>query len=201
MVPIYDTDVAEDRYSKTQWNSYELWEKVEVRLRRRKYLWIAATAVVFIALSAVPIVVDRWPKWQALSAVRSLAQEINRLKRDASVERVAYRVRFSGEGGLAYSVERASSCSSVDVTSVRSGVLPLPAAGFALMTREQGGTFGVLGLVESLCYDFLAGSDAVLRGESVVGFGVLPVNDLTDARIDRLAILTAAGPSAEIGFE
>ena len=34
MVPIYESDVAEERWSKSEWNHYELWEKVEQRVRR-----------------------------------------------------------------------------------------------------------------------------------------------------------------------
>jgi hypothetical protein len=30
---------------------------------------------------------------------------------------------------------------------------------------------------------------------------VIPVNDLTDKRMDRLAVLVVSGPSAEISFE
>jgi hypothetical protein len=61
-------------------------------------------------------------------------------------------------------------------------------------------------LAESFCYDFLAGSDATLRNEPVMGFAVGPVTDLTresaaDRRLDRVAVVLLTGPSAEVSFE
>ena len=50
MVPIHDTDVAEERWSQAEWENYELWEKVELKLKRKKQLWILATFLVFLAL-------------------------------------------------------------------------------------------------------------------------------------------------------
>jgi hypothetical protein len=200
MAPIYDTDVAEERYRKSRWNHYELWEKVEVRLRRRRRLWIGATIGLFLALSAVPIVADRWPKWVGLVAARRLGQEINLLKREASLAHVALRIRFEGAGSTRFVIEKAPSCSSSSAEFLRSGSLEL-SAGHVLLDRAQGGSLGVEGLVEAFCYDFLAGSDAVLRGEEVIGFGIVPASDLTAGRSDRLSVLTLTGPSAEVAFE
>jgi hypothetical protein len=203
MAPIYDTDLADERFAKDEWNRYELWEKVEVRLRRRKRLWVGATCLVFLCLSSVPIVMDRLPKWRALAASRRLGQEINRIKREASREHAAFRIRFAGQGSLEYAVERASSCSDQSPRVERRGSLIMgsTASGFALLTPEQGSSLGVQGFSDSICYDYLAGSDAILRDRPLVGFGIAPVNDLAEGRSDRLAILLASGPSAEISFE
>lgn len=203
MAPIYDSDIAEQRYSKAEWNHYELWEKVEVRIRRHKYLWIAGTAVVFIILSSIPIIVDQRPKWISLSATRQLAQELNWLKRDASLSRAAYRLRFAGDGKLTFVVEKAESCFSPSGTAIREGaLLPEQHAGqFALMNRVQGEAAGVPGLTEAFCYDSLAGSEPAVRGEKASGFAVIPSEDLTNRRFDRLSVLVISGPSAEPSFE
>jgi hypothetical protein len=203
MAPIYESDIAEERWSKEEWKNYELWEKVEVRLRKRKWGWIAGTIALFLVLSSVPIVMDQAPKWGALVGVRQLAQEVNRLKRDASIDHVAYRLRFSDPAHLSYVIERSSSCSDPVHTVVRTGSLMAGrwAHGYAVMTRSIGQGLGVPGLVESFCYDYLAGSDAVLAGSPTVGFGISPVKDLAEARMDRVAILLLSGPSAEISFE
>lgn len=50
MVPIYDSDVAEERWSKAEWRNYELWEKLEQRQIRKKRLWIMATILVFLMI-------------------------------------------------------------------------------------------------------------------------------------------------------
>jgi hypothetical protein len=205
MAPIYDTDLADERFAKDEWNRFELWEKIEIRLRRRKRLWIGATAVAFVALSSVPIVMDRTPKWQALSATRRLAEEINGIKREANAAHAAIRIRFAGGGSLSYVVEKLPSCSAAagPAVALRSGALlePEKARGLRLLDRAKGTELGIGGFAESICYDYLAGSDVTLRGEPFAGFGIMPVNDLAEKRVDRLAILLATGPSADISFE
>lgn len=203
MAPIYDSDLAEERFAKEGWNQYELWEKVEVRLRRRKRLWVLGAAAVFVCLSSIPIAMDRAPKWSAVAASRRLANEINRIKLDAIRSHAAYRIRFASPGSLDYVVERAQSCSDASPKPERAGSLAAPgsAGAFSLLTAADGARLGLQGLTDSICYDYLAGSDATLRGEPMVGFGIMSVNDLTEGRADRLAILIASGPSAEISFE
>jgi hypothetical protein len=203
MAPIYDTDVAKQRWEQGEWDHYELWEKVEHRLRRYRRIWIGSTVAVFIALSSVPIIMDRSWKWASLGASRHLAQEINRLKKEAGIDHAAYRIRFKGDGSLAYQIEKANSCSDPHTTVVRSGSL-VPEeklAGFTLLNHAHGQGASLPGLVEDLCYDYLSGSDTVLRGDAVAGFGIVPAKDLAEQRMDRLAILLVNGPSAEISFE
>ncbi len=203
MAPIYDTDVAEERYSQSEWKHYELWEKVEHRIRRRKWLWIAVTCVLFLLLSSVPVIMERSPRWTSLSAVRVLAQELSRLKREAGSSQHSYRIRFTDSRSLAYVVEKAESCASGSWQAVRAGSLLSGASrgGYQLMDAETGRLLGIPGLIESFCYDYLAGSSLVLNGRTLSGFAVTPVNDLTEKRTDRMALLLLKGPSAEISFE
>src|SRR5437868_6887859 len=110
MVPVHDTDIAAERWSKAEWQHYELWEKIEIRLRRRKWLWITATVSVFMGLSSIPIVLDRSPKWLTLRLSRKLAQEINWMKREAGIEQRAFRLRFVSGTTLSYVVETSAHC-------------------------------------------------------------------------------------------
>lgn len=203
MAPVYDTDLAQERWSREEWRDFELWEKIEIRLRRRKNLWIAATAILFLVLSAVPTVMLRWEKWMSLSAARQLATEIGRMKKDASLQHVAYRLSFRSTGALTYVIEKAASCSSPEAQPVREGVLLSPKFRdqYALLTPEQGAGHGLPGLVTSFCYDSLSGSSALLSGASLVGFGFISVKDLTENRMDRVSLLLLNGPSAEISFD
>jgi hypothetical protein len=206
MVPIHDTDVAEERWSKGGWENYELWEKVELRLRRHKRFWIAGTVLVFLVLSAVPIVMDRWPKWASRTLARQLALEINRIKKDASVTRSAYRLVFSGTENLAFSVFKLTSCLVPHAASgevIRSGVLfgGRWDGGFALLSSSQGQGLGIPGLIHEFCYDPFQGSSAEMHAISTVGFGIIPVKDLTEKRVDRLTVLLLSGPSADISFD
>jgi hypothetical protein len=213
MVPIYDSDIAEERWSEAEWSHYELWERVEQRIRKHNRIWIGATVVVFLLLSSVPIVIEQRPKWQSLSAVRRLGQEINQIKRESALSREAYRIRFEGGGSLSYVVEVGSHCSSGGGNQANSEVAPVfrplrtgsllksDVASFALLAREQGNQLNVPGLLESFCYDPLTGSSTSAGGESIAGFAVAPVNDLATGRIDRLSVILLSGPSVDISFE
>lgn len=203
MVPIHETDLAEERWSKAGWENYELWEKVELRLKRKKRLWIFATLLTFIILSAVPIVMDRWSKWVALSLARHLAQEVNWLKREASTNHTAFRLKFITHGKLNYVIEKVQNCFAPQGEIVRAGSLVTRSIfeGYTWVNPEEGTQLGVPGLVNEFCYDDLAGSGAVLKGESVVGFGVMSVKDLAEKKVDHLSILLLSGPSAEISFD
>jgi hypothetical protein len=198
MVPIYDSDLAEDRWSKAEWNHYELWEKVEQRARRKDRLWIAATAVVFLLLSSVPILIDQKPKWETLSALRNLGQQLNWIKRQASIHRDAFRIRFAGDGSSNYRIEELKDCSQNSGPLIREG--SLRSSEYVFLTRARGESLGIPGILQEFCYDGFTGSAVYKQGESVAGFGMLPVIDL-HSRMDRLSLLLVTGPSGEISFE
>jgi hypothetical protein len=203
MVPIHDTDLAEERWSKAEWENYELWEKIELRLKRQKRLWIVATGIAFVALSAVPIVMDRWPKWTTRSLSRQLAQVINQVKREAISNRSAFRIRFVGDGNIDYVVEKLSSCTAAEGEKVRASSLGegVKSSQYTWVSPNRGSELQVPGLVTDFCYDYLVGNGAILQGNPVVGFGIIPVNDLTEKRLDRLSLLLLSGSSAEISFD
>lgn len=201
MAPVYDTDIAEKRWEDSRWDQYELWERVEQKLRRKKQAWVAGTAVLFLVLSSIPIVLERWPKWVGLTAARRLAQEINRVKRDAIVDRAAYRVRFLEPGSTRFVVERLKSCSDAQGETLREGALLPGGSDYTWVGEEEGARLGLPGLVHAFCFDYLAGSDLTLKGRAAAGFAVASVKDLAESKTERMAILLATGASAEISFE
>jgi hypothetical protein len=202
MVPIHDTDLAEERFNQAEWDNYELWEKVEVRLRRRKWVWICGVALLFFALSSVPTLLERAPKWRAMSATRRLAEKVGWLKRQAAIEHRAYRIRFMEADGAEYVIEKSPHCNELAWAFVASGSLIAPrfAEGYRVLSPEQGQKLGVPGLLQSICYDALngAGVDPV---SGVSGIGVIPVKDLAEGRSDRLSILFIGGASANLSFD
>jgi len=208
MPPIHDTDIAAERWSQGEWDNYELWEKIEIRLRRRKYLWIAAAALVFLFVSAIPIVLDRSPKWSALRASRELAQVINQMKREAGMTRKAYVIHFQ-EGTLNYQVNRVSSCSqATDSVLAFQGTLlkPEQTAAYKILNDSESKQFKIPGLVDHFCYDPFHGSEFSADPNTLYAFGVAPAADIsvktmTEPRLDRISILFLRGPSAEISFE
>ena len=203
MVPIHDSDVAEKRWDEAEWRHYELWEKIEVRPRKRKWWWITLAVVLFLALSSVPVLMERWPKWVTLTAAGRLSREIGRMKRDTNVDRASFRIRFKDGAKLIFTVERAGSCSDTDWLPVRTGALlgPEKLEHYAVVSTQQGGGLGIPGLMESFCYDYLAGSEALISGKGLTGFGIIPVKDLTEGRTGRMSIVLLNGQSAEISFE
>lgn len=203
MAPIHDTDVAEERWSKSEWENYELWEKVEIRLKRNKRFWIFVTLMVFLILSAIPIAIDRWPKWITRSISRHMASEINLIKREAGVNRAAYRLKMVGEGRLSYVIERLPNCSVPQGEVVRTGSLEKESfrGNYTWVSSTQAVELGVPGLTHEFCYDYLLGSDVASKSDAMVGMGFIPVKDLAEKRIDRLSILLFSGSSAEISFD
>ena len=203
MVPIHDTDLAEERWSQSEWQKYELWEQVEQRFRRYRRRWIFATVVVFLILSAVPIVLDQRPKWKTRFIARILAQELNQLKRQAGVDRVAYRFKLQNQASLDYVIEKMPNCAASHGEVVEAGSLVKESLKglYTWISPAQGQELGVPGLVNEFCYDYLSGSSATSKNEDVIGFGLIPANDLTEKRLDRLTVLLLTGPSAESSFD
>ena len=203
MVPIHDSDVGEQRWSNSEWENYELWEKVELRLKRRKRLWILATVIGVVFFSAIPTVMDRWPKWKTRSAARRLAQDIGKMKREASIERTSYRLQFVEGGRFEYFIEKVKDCKAAGGEQVRSSLANavVPGVEYALISSKMGQEFGIPGLIHSFCYSYLDGSVVSEYPDSIAGFGIISVKDLADKRLDRITLLILSGPSADVSFD
>lgn len=197
MAPQHDSDIAKKRWEEDEWRHYELWERLEIKQRHRKWLWIGVTIVLFFGLSAVPVVMEKWPKWRSVRATRELAQVLNQLKRKASVEQSALRLRFQSSRGLDYQIEKISDCKSNSAGQAYSSGHLLSEGEkdeFLILPPENGSSLELPGLVKEFCYDPIKENDEVL------GFAIIPVKDLANSRFDRYSLLILSGPSAEISF-
>ena len=199
MAPIYDSDLAEERWSKDEWRTYELWEQVENRIKVRKRIWILGAMALFLAISSVPLVIDQRPRWQSLSASRHLAQELNRIKSEASIQGRALRIRADASGHQML-VESSESCQGKEWSFLRVFRLTDDES-LRLISSNEGVQLGVNTLVTEFCYDPISGSQSGSLTERAVAFAIAPVKDLTIGRTDRVGILTLAGVSAESHFE
>jgi hypothetical protein len=203
MCPIHDTDSSEERWSKAEWEHYELWEKKEAKIRSQKRWIMLAGLFVFLVLSAIPIVVDRSSQWRALRALREMASHINRVKREAASHNQAMRVSVDLSEPLLLRVESGTDCKSPDFKEERRILLiPEDAKRDTLTWLEplRGQEIGIPGLLLSFCYDPLKGSSVTPGEDSLAGFAILPVKELTQTP-ERHAVLLLRGPSAEISFE
>jgi hypothetical protein len=221
MCPIHETDSPEERWSKAEWEHYELWEKREARLRRKKRWALLGGLLVFVGLSAIPIVIDRSPQWLALKATRELAEQVGRMKRQAGERKQALRVSIDPSEPLLLKVEWGQDCKSGKFELDR--MVRLLAEDprrdrLVWLDPGRGRELGITGLLQEFCYDPYAGSSQTPQMESVAGFVIVPAlgeslepdsigKDLpqTDKAltvdIERHAILLLRGPSAEISFE
>lgn len=204
MVPLHETDLAEERWSKVEWENYELWEKVELRLKRQRRLWILFTLLLFLVFSSIPIVMDRWPKWRTRAIARKLAQELNNLKREAGTRHAAHRLRFISEEKLDFIVEKVDSCDSKSAEFAWSGSLRDEKDSenqYYWLSPEKGQSLGIPGLMKQFCYDPLVGYELGKNEGEFTGFGFIAAKDLTENRQDRISILLLSGQSAEISFD
>jgi hypothetical protein len=210
MVPIHDTDVAEERWSKAEWEGYELWEKIEARLKKRRRLWIFSTAVVILVLSAIPLIYQKWEKWMTRSLARQLAVKLNQMKSDAGIQHVPFRLKLiEGKDSLDYVIEKLKTCSDPKGEVTENGTLAWAQiqSRYTWLTPEKGKLLEVPGLSSEVCYDPLLGiqtaavSDVKMTDQKVIGFGILPVKDLSNHEIDNLSIVLLTPPEGEVTFE
>lgn len=202
MAPTYEHDGAEERFKSSEWINYELWERIQVRIRKKKLLWIFLAFLLFILLSSIPIMIDRWPKWVSIRAARELASTLNQVKTLAAAEGKAARLRFlTGADGtlLDYVIEESTTCQSTQWKEHVKGQL-LSAkyrGGYTVLTPEQGLTLNIPRLITAFCYESI--SEPLIGPMS--GFAVTSVKDLTSLRVDRSSVVLLSGTYAEISFD
>ena len=202
MVPIHDTDLADERWKQGEWRHYEFWEEVETRLRHKKKMWIGVVVALFLLLLSYPVIKDRMPKWRALQMTRELARQIGFLRRMAVVERVPMRLRFTDTEQLKFVIEKVKNCQDPSSHIVQAGALADPSAfnSYRLLTPELGQRFGFNKLIDQYCFEPHSGgvTSPLTLGET--GFAVIPVKDLADGRSNRIAVLLLQGNQLEISF-
>ncbi|MBC7387115.1 MAG: hypothetical protein H7301_13260 [Cryobacterium sp.] len=205
MVPIHESDVAENRWNESEWRQFELWERIELRLKRKKNWTIFGVVVVFIAILSLPIFQDRMPKWRALKAMRILAVKANQMKVDAASLGVPLRLRIENSNeGPNFVVEKVMNCTTEGTASAKEWgrgpvfIHPSSAINYVALTEESAKELGLTRVSQSLCYD---PSSPLVGNEETRALGVLTVNDLAEKRLDRISFLNFSGLFAEIDFD
>lgn len=199
MVPIHESDVAENRWKDSEWNSYELWEAVELRERRRKLWMIGLSCFLGLFILALPIYKEKSPKWDGLQIARRLADRLLDVRRDASHAQKRFLVKVSQDNagriiGQVYSDEAGDVCAGSQVRELQP-VFTFPVVEDAqdtiqLITPDLAVGMGLSGVDNSICFDPLLESSGDLKT-----FAFIPVKDLTVGarhRISTLAVLDAA---------
>ncbi len=203
MVPVHESDVAENRWKDSEWSAYELWEKVEVKLRNRRKWIIALTVLIFLILSSIPLIQDRKEKWEGLSVMRKLAIGINETKVAASrLDHPLRMVLAQNEEGVFFRVFKVSDCQSVGEEIRQRRILDREESKeFKILDPQLGERLGIPGIVQQFCYHPIDGNFMLPASLPTQAFGIVPVKDLTDIRTDRISFVYLAGNSAEISFD
>ena len=202
MAPVQRTDVDSERFSSEEWKSYELWEKVENRERRKRTYWIAGASVLFLLLAAVPVVREYTPKWKTLAASRRLAIELSRVKRDVTLLHSPLKLRFTDTVRMVYVVEQVPSCGSTagmpEGVILREGKLGKEISETVLLPPSEGLKFGLENLVDEYCYEPVTGWKGVDKGDQ--GLAIFPVNDLAEGESSRASVVLLSGVGGEVSF-
>lgn len=205
MAPIYDTDIAQQRWAQTEWQNIELWEQVQRRERRKKLLWIGFAIFLFVSFSSITIIQERYWKWKSLRAVRQLAVEVLSMKRKVAQEKKAYLLELMPDAGLGYRIRAVDSCSSQKTKEPTEPVQFISMEEtqrlqLSFLPSEQAQRMGIERVMSTICYDPI---DGFYRSEkeNVFGMVVGPVKDLAEGRSDRLGTVIFEGDSAEISFD
>lgn len=205
MAPIYDTDLGQQRWEKTQWEQVELYEQIQKRERRKRFLWIALAVVLFLIASSILVFQDRYVKWKSMRAARVLATSLQQMKTLAAKERTIYQMELtdSAEGGLSMLQYPVKNCGAA---MPKEGVIHIFLSRTqTYLTAEAATKLGLENIASTLCYDPLKGFTAENHAGSLVtgpiGIAIGPANDLTTSRLDRFSTLLIDGESAEISFD
>ncbi len=182
----------DDRWAKEAWNSYELFEKIRIRKRRRT-LWMGfVVSTVFLSLCAIPVVRERLPQWNAVRASREIVLLLEEAKILAQKERIPVRLKFETDR---VNIDFPKSCTDPLPTefaktwSWTQHSFPVQLMDSSLATQNGLG----VKLLE-FCFDPVLG----VSQESKSSLVVIPSVDIPVQRLDRISVVTVDGADGRI---
>ena len=184
-----------------EWRTFELYEKVRVRDRRKKIFLSTLAALGFLTLCAVPIVEERLPKWKSLKAAQELSFEIEKLKLIAIKHKKAAKISFLETGE--FRVELLANCEGdIGGVSPKSEILEQtkwdPGANeLKVLNPLDSVQFNVKLAIDQLCFDPVKGTEGIKNKKVVV---IVPVKDLAENRLDRASYIILETPSVKISI-
>jgi hypothetical protein len=115
LLRLIESDVAENRWKESEWNSYELWEVVELRERRRKAWMVSLSIALGLFVLAFPIYAEKTPKREGLRYARLLADRLLDIRKDASRAQKKFfiKIQQTEDGkiqGDVYEADTSQSC-------------------------------------------------------------------------------------------
>lgn len=199
------------------WRSFELYEKVRIRERRKKALWISAAMLVFFGLCSIPVVKNRYPKWESLKQARVLAVQLEKAKTFSIQNKKAVRVVFSTPGEIEIretahckvegaDLPTAPGAASDKTIEKLAWAVGTPESHPLVMVSEQlAKEFGLDFVFSEVCFDPVLGLVAPQGlSESVKQVLIIvPAKDLTaegekEKKLSRASFVELRGPSATL---
>ena len=179
-----------------EWRTFELYEKIRRRERRKKFLILFSGAILFFGLCSVPVVEERMPKWQSLRAAQRISVELEKLKTLAIQQKKPAKLIFSAPGELR--LEVVDHCLDPRPSSDRV-VKEWPNAGGSLkiVTAAEAKEFGIVRSIDQVCFDPVFGLEGIKAREVII---VAPVKDLAEHRLDRASYIVLESESAKISI-
>ena len=175
-----------------QWRTFELYEKIRVRERRKRFFLISFVLILFLGLCSVPVIQDRMPKWRSLRAAQHISIEIEKLKTLSIHEKKPVRLTFVAGGDL--KIEIVETCAA-DAKVIRSEQKKWESESEELkvLSVEEAKAFDVKLAVDQVCFDPVFGLNEKARKVIIVA----PVKDLS---LERASYVVLDGESAKISI-
>lgn len=180
-----------------EWKTFELYEKIRLRQRRKRFWITTLTFVAFLGLCSVPVVEEQMPKWKSLQLAQRLAVEIEKLKTLSIQRKQPIRMTFLDNGEM--KIELLKECQD----PADSGTLLIQKkwisdpAELKVLHSQEALAFDLKQAFDHVCFDPVFGLDAVKSRRVLV---VAPVKDLTENRLDRASYVILDGESAKISI-
>ena len=185
-----------DHSLEEEWRTFELYEKIRVRERRKRFWTIALAVFLFLGLCSVPVIRERLPKWQSLDAALELSLELEHLKTRAIQEKRSAWLRFSGPGE--FRVDFVTDCESkADPVVEKVSKWKDREGSLKVLVRDELLHHTIKLGVDEICFDPVYGLSGV---KSRLVLVIAPVKDLTEGRLERASYVELEGESAKISI-
>lgn len=179
----------------------ELYEKVVVRERRRKGLLITLAFILFLFLCGIPVYNERFPKWESLRAAKNIAVEIEKMKTESLHLKKPLQISVQENGQI--KVEAVADCVSGSTGSNQDGGQLYgknwkhPESAVTILAGDEAKKLKLAMVVQQICFDPVTGMHG---SKTKKVFIIVPVKDLTEARLDRASYVEVTNSSASIAI-
>ncbi len=181
-----------DHTIEQQWRTFELYEKIRIRERRKRFLVLTSAVLLFLGLCSVPVVEDRLPKWKGLEAAQKISIEIEKMKTLAIQEKKPVQVVFGVDG--TFRIEVVDHCKDPHVIRTIQKQWNDFDHELRILPPSEAAVLHLNAAVNQICFDPVFGLDGI-KGKKVIT--IVPAKDLS---LDRASYVVLESESANISI-